>query len=372
MILPLRRTFYALLLLAAATVTAQESDWQGVERVVAIADVHGDYDNYIEVLKQAGVLNRRGRWDAGATHLVQLGDVPDRGPDTAKIIRHLMGLEKQAKKAGGRVHALIGNHEAMNMTGDLRYVHPGEYAALKSRNAKSLQNRYYQQVVDYLSTQEDAPLIDDAFEDKWRAEHPRGYVEHRQHWHPDGEFGAWVASHNAVIRINRSLFIHAGLSPKYIEQSLDDVNQVVREELRSLDASEQRVIEDEEGPLWYRGLAMGAETAEVAEQLTALQERFNVDRIVVGHTPGYGTVVPRYDARVLAADSGIGQEYGGHLAAVLIEAGSAYTVQRGERVPLPSSDEGLLSYFRAINDIEPGVNNLMFLIKQLEAAGTEE
>lgn len=368
----MKATLCALLLLVAAAVTAQESDWQGVERVVAIADVHGDYDNYIAVLQQAGVVNRRGRWDAGATHFVQLGDVPDRGPDTAKIIRHLMALEKQAKKAGGRVHALIGNHEVMNITGDLRYVHPGEYAALKSRNAKSLQNRYYQQVVDYLSAQEDAPVIDDAFEERWRAEHPRGYVEHRQIWHPDGEFGAWVASHNAVIRINRSLFVHGGLSSKYIKQSLTDINQRVRDELASLDASQERLIEDEDGPLWYRGLAMGAQTPEIAEHLTALQERFAVDRIVVGHTPGYGTVVPRYDARVLAADSGIAKEYGGHLAAVLIEAGKAYTVQRGKRVPLPSSDKDLLAYFKAINELEPGVNNLMFLIKQLETVDPEE
>ena len=117
----------------AATV---QDDWQGVERIVAIGDIHGDYDNYIEVLKNAGVINRRGRWSAGKTHVVQVGDIPDRGPDTLRIISHLQKLEKQASKAGGRLHLLIGNHEHMNITGDLRYVHPGEYEAFETRNSK--------------------------------------------------------------------------------------------------------------------------------------------------------------------------------------------------------------------------------------------
>ena len=68
-------------------------------------------------------------WSGGATHLVQLGDVPDRAPDTRKILDLLMRLEPQARRAGGYVHALIGNHEAMNVYGDLRYVSEGEIAA---------------------------------------------------------------------------------------------------------------------------------------------------------------------------------------------------------------------------------------------------
>ncbi|MEM1146069.1 MAG: metallophosphoesterase, partial [Pseudomonadota bacterium] len=153
-----------------------QDEWSGVERVVTVGDVHGDYDGYINVLKDAGIVNRRGKWVAGETHLVQIGDVSDRGPDTAKIIRHLKKLEKQARKAGGYVHALIGNHEAMNMLGDLRYVHPGEYEALKSRKAKALRDAYYRQVVAYLEAQENGPIIDEAFETRWMEEHPLGYV----------------------------------------------------------------------------------------------------------------------------------------------------------------------------------------------------
>src|SRR5215471_11505549 len=50
--------------------------WDQVDRVVAIGDVHGDYGNYIKALEGAGIINARGQWIGGETHLVQLGDIP--------------------------------------------------------------------------------------------------------------------------------------------------------------------------------------------------------------------------------------------------------------------------------------------------------
>ena len=73
--------------------------WEGVERIVAIGDLHGDYENYLEVLRIAGVVDKRGKWSGGKTHLVQTGDIPDRGPDTIKIIKHISKLAKQAVEA---------------------------------------------------------------------------------------------------------------------------------------------------------------------------------------------------------------------------------------------------------------------------------
>ena len=100
--------------------------WSGVERVVAIGDLHGDYGQYINVMQSAGLIDKGGKWSGGKTHLVQTGDITDRGDDSRKIIDHLVKLKKQAKKKGGYVHLLIGNHETMNVVGDLRYVNPGD------------------------------------------------------------------------------------------------------------------------------------------------------------------------------------------------------------------------------------------------------
>ena len=52
----------------------------------------------------------------------------------------LMKLEASASKDGGSVTVLIGNHDMMNVMDDLRYVHPGEYKAFKSRNSKTLRS----------------------------------------------------------------------------------------------------------------------------------------------------------------------------------------------------------------------------------------
>ncbi|MFK7831611.1 MAG: metallophosphoesterase [Congregibacter sp.] len=353
------------LLLPLANAQQIESEWDGVSRIVAIGDVHGDYDNYLQVLREAGLINRRGKWSGGSTHFVQVGDVPDRGPDTAKILRHLMGLEKQAQKAGGYVHALIGNHEAMNIIGDLRYVHPGEYAALKSRRSKELRANYYQRVVDYLGGLEEPPVIDEAFREKWMDEHPLGYVEHRQIWHPSGEFGGWVTKHNSVIKINRTLFVHGGLGPLTLALSLQEMNEQIRAELGNPVVTQDLLSESEEGPLWYRGLSR-TETELEAAHVDALLEHFDADRVVVGHTPGFGTLVPRFSSRVLAIDSGISAHYGGHLASLLIEEGELFTTQGGERIAIPESSEGLLNYYRRIAELEPDVKNLQELIYRLE------
>ncbi len=110
---------------------AVAEDWRysGVERVVAVSDVHGAYDSMITTLGRAGVLGEEQAWNGGSTHLVITGDILDRGPDSRRVMDLLMRIEGEALDAGGRVHLLLGNHEVMNLVGDLRYVSKGEYAA---------------------------------------------------------------------------------------------------------------------------------------------------------------------------------------------------------------------------------------------------
>src|SRR4051812_45976581 len=115
-----RRDFLAGSLVLAAPAADTQDDWQNVQRVVAVGDVHGDKDAFVAVLKMIGVIDDQEHWIGGKTHLVQIGDIPARGPQTRLAFDTLMRLEKEASSAGGKLHALIGNHDAGVIYGDLR------------------------------------------------------------------------------------------------------------------------------------------------------------------------------------------------------------------------------------------------------------
>ena len=83
----------------------------------------------VEALTAAEIVDGELAWSGADAHLVIVGDILDRGPDSRAAMDLLMKLETEAEAAGGRVHVLIGNHEAMNLVGDLRYVAAAEYAA---------------------------------------------------------------------------------------------------------------------------------------------------------------------------------------------------------------------------------------------------
>lgn len=355
----LKTIFLAALIFSGFSLYAAEAiqdEWDDVERLVIVGDIHGDYDGYMDVLREAGLINRRGNWTGDDTHLVQVGDVPDRGPDTKKIIEHLQKLEGQARRDGGMVHVLIGNHEYMNVFGDLRYVDPGEFDALTNRNSRRYQDGYYQQVVQAIEAQnensETPVVIDDAFKEKWYEDYPLGYVEHRLTWQPGGELNEWVSSHNSIIRINDMLLMHAGLGPSVLDLSISAMNELIRQEILSNTESETLLGDNEEGPLWYRGLASNPETTE-SPHVQSLLETYGVNHVIVGHTPDLGVITPRFGGIVVVTDTGISAYYGSHKGSMLVEKGIHYALQNGEQIPLPTSDEEMIPYFQTISELQP-------------------
>lgn len=319
------RFLLIILSLWATALPAQEA-WQGVDRIVAVGDLHGDYDQYVRLLKCNDLVNDRLKWTGGKTHFVQLGDVPDRGPDSLEIIRHLMKLEKQARRAGGNVHALIGNHEAMNIEGDLRYVHPGEYSVLVNRRSRRLQETYIDRVFEHmLAEQPELAEIGEETREQLEARFPLGYVEHRRLWEPGQKIARWVAEHNAVIKINRTLFVHGGLNPHTEPRPLADINAQIREILSGPEAFTKNYANSEDGPLWYRGLAMHDAEVEL-EPLMDMLAWYDADRIVVAHTATKGDIVFRFDGRVIMIDVGISAHYGGHLANLVIDVNGPHGV----------------------------------------------
>ena len=332
--------------------------WEGVQRVVAVGDIHGDYDNYLATLKAAGLVDKKGKWAGGETHFVQVGDIPDRGPDTRKIIEHMVKLQKQARRKGGQVHALLGNHEAMNVTGDLRYVHEGEFEAFKNRDSKALRDRAFEGTMKNMQANdpEGYAALPDNYREEWNQQHPLGWIEHRQawdpSWNPDGEFVKWSLDRKVAIRIDDTLFLHGGISGFYCQNSLDSITQFVREKLMNYDPLDPGVIEDEFGPLWYRGLS-GVEPRAAEETVAAILEHHGVKRIVVGHTVTSGIIWPEYDSRVVVIDTGISEAYGGYVAYLEIGADGLTAGYPAGRLALPAEDSGRLAYLERVMAMDP-------------------
>ena len=260
----------------------QQDSWAGVERIVAVGDVHGDFEQFVKVLHAAEVIDEKNDWAAGKTHLVQTGDVLDRGPDSRKAMDLLMRLEAQAAKAGGAVHALIGNHEAMMLLDDWRYLHPGEAAAFGGADA------------------------------------------YRKALSAEGVYGKWIRSHNTAIRINDILFVHAGLTPSCAKFSLREINEAVRKELAAKD--EEGLAMRYAGPLWDRSMALGDDD-ELAKELEPVLKKYEAARMVVGHTPSREGVVVRAGGRLIRIDVGMCEYYGGPAACLVIEKGAFYEVR---------------------------------------------
>jgi hypothetical protein len=349
---------------------AANDDFPQPARIVVVGDVHGDFAQFTTVLKSAGLIDNKNKWAGGQTHLVQLGDIPDRGPDTKKIIEYLMDLEKQARRAKGMVHLLIGNHEAMNVYGDLRYVIPEEYAAFASRDDE-YRAAAWEMHENELKAKGAESTITAEYRKKWNEERPKGFFEHRVAFGPGGKFYKWIVGHSAVLRVGDSLFLHAGISPKYVNHERTAINQQIKDELEDFQKLVGGMAMDDEGPLWYRGLASGDEAA-LSAHVDAVLAKHGVKRIVIGHTPTAGAVIPRFGGKVIVADVGLSKAYGSRMACVLIEGGTVSAIHRGKTLPLPPGDPAsLLEYLKAAAALEPAASPLTSLIQKLQNGGVK-
>lgn len=330
------------LLLSSQQLAAEAYRFEGVERVVVVGDVHGAHDELVTLLQGIGLVDADLRWSGGETHLVSLGDLLDRGDEGKQVMDLLMRLDAEAVAAGGDVHVIHGNHEAMNLAGDLRYVSDGDYAQFGTVQA---------------------------------GEFPAGFFERREALAPDGQYGAWLLQLPVAIVINDTLFIHGGVSPLLDGLSLEQLNERARGDLQrfaagwhtlleagvvgdgegfrtiieraaALDeaaAPELRVAADAitaaadglpfnpDGPLWYRGNSVCHAYIQ-AEPTTRILEQFGAARVAVGHTPTRGRrITSRLDGRVLRVDTGMNvTAYQGRPSALVLEGGETRAWYVGE------------------------------------------
>ncbi len=250
-------------------------DFPAVDSLFLVGDVHGEYDNLTRLLANAGVVNRDLRWSAGRAHLVFAGDLIDRGPEATRVLWFVRRLERDAARAGGGVHVVLGNHEIMEIAGDARYLHPREARLAACYGVP------YQRLLD-----------------------PGRSV-----------LGRWLATRPGILRIGDVLVVHGGITPRWAEttlQAFDDSLAVYMHEhlMTAWFDSTATVAVDSAAFERRRAMFWGPETvfwnrdyvesdtlnAALAQVLGALGARV----LAVGHTP-----IPRIEAR-----------YGGRLLAL--------------------------------------------------------
>ena len=334
------------------------------ETVVAIGDVHGDFDDFVAILQRTGLIDKQNHWTGGKTTFVQVGDLLDRGPKPREVMDLMMALEKEAGQAGGRVVSLLGNHEMMNIMGDLRYVTPVNYASFADGNSEKRQKAAYDEYMkwkgSHASLLAELPQPMELTEAEWMARHPAGFIEQREAFGPKGEYGEWLRGHAAVAEIHGIIFLHGGISPDLAKTKLDAMNNRIRDEIKAFDASKSylqnenlilpffnlqeitsvvqaeviaerksRVSADDErqakileflkfqdwlsvrvdGPLWFRGYDRWSEE-EGAPQADELLEAYKATHIVVGHTVQEGgRMRPRFGNKVFLIDTGMLSSY---------------------------------------------------------------
>ena len=345
-----------------------EAESLTAKRIVVVGDIHGDFKRLVQVLRLANVIDSKNRWIANNTQLVQLGDLPDRGPDTMKVIELLRELEKSAPSKGGQVHILIGNHDAMNMYGDLRYTNDDEFTAFATKKSNKFLEALYESEVKWIQEnvpQENWPVFDEVYRADWFEQRPPGFFEHRLNWLPNGDIGKWMLDHNTVLKIGRNLFVHAGIGPAHANDSIESINTGIRESLISEADIDSTALLLEDGPLWYRGFALSPESEEIYHLNTVLRN-FDVERIIIGHTPTNGIILPRFGAKVILADVGLSRYYGGNLACLLIENDELTAIYPKGRLKIPTDPdlETLIAYLEEVARLESGNSSIP---KRIEA-----
>lgn len=331
-------------------------EWDGVPRVVTIGDVHGSYDKLLRLLRGTELVDNQLAWKGGETHLVLVGDMVDRGPDDRQVLDLVRRLQMEAPEAGGRVHALLGNHEVMNMSGDLRYVSEKGFRDFLPQEDKKQRNLAMQRFRNTVGP--GVPLINikPAFEERF----PPGYFGRLQAFWHGGDYGSWLLEQPAAIKINGVVFLHGGLTQEVAEQGLDGINEQVHRDIQAFRENAQELVQlagvppsyadalrvanrfgggrdssnrtavaktvlelaeslpyVPSGPLWYRGVSTEGERLErenVENSLADLDARV----MVIAHTPtASGRINSRFDGKVFRVD--VGMAYGREPLALVFE-----------------------------------------------------
>ncbi len=261
-------------------------------RIAAFGDVHGDLDATLRALRLAGAVDETGDWCGDELVVVQTGDQLDRGDDEAEILHLFERLAVQAEAAGGAFHSLLGNHELMNVAGDLRYVTPGGFADFAGR-------------------------VEVPADDEELAELPAEQRARVAAFRPGGPYARMLSGHDVVLQLGDTVFVHGGVLPAHVDYGIDRLNAETRAWLRG-EAGRPELFGERDSPIWARTYSLDAD-AGAAATARAVLESLGAARMVVGHTVQEGGIQNTCEGQVWCVDVGMAAHYGGPIEVLLIE-----------------------------------------------------
>jgi hypothetical protein len=275
----------------------EPSEWKPADKLFAISDIEGEFENFRNLLIVAGVMDSSYQWIFGRGNLVICGDLFDRGKDVAAELWLLYKLEDEARVKGGYVHTILGNHDIMNLSGDLRYVQPKYMVHAKSMG------------VNYM----------DLYSNKT-------------------ELGRWLRSKNTIEKIGSNLCMHGGLSPQILARKMDlnSINTRCRpfydktEHPELITDSSMRPFFGDDALFWYRGYFQNPKARQ--SMVDSTLNFYQCELIIVGHTIVMSNIASYYQGKIIGLDV---HEHEGHSEGILIQGDTIEVVHSdGQKIIL--------------------------------------
>jgi len=268
-----------------ANIAVQPVAYKPVDKLMVLSDIEGEFEAFRSLMLANKVIDKKYNWIYGKGHMIICGDLFDRGKEVMPYLWLLYKLEEDARRKGGFVHVLLGNHDVMNLAGDLRYVAP-----------------------------------------KYQASEKLLGLSHAQLISPETEIGKWLRSKNAIEKIGDKLFLHGGISPEINALSLN--LQAINEKCRSYYGIPTKKLDEEgklfmsaSGPFWYRGY-FGKNRTNIATVDSTLI-KFDVKQIIVGHTITAQNIAAYYGGKVVGVDV---DQHRGNRKALLFKGKQTFVV----------------------------------------------
>src|ERR1043165_3624077 len=247
------------------TIQVESAAYPAVKKLLALSDIEGNFSSFRKLLQANGVIDSNFNWQFGNGHLVLIGDFVDRGEQVTEVLWLIYSLEEKAKTAGGMVHFILGNHEIMNMSNDLRYVN----------------KKYW----------ENTTLLNEKYETL--------YGE-------NSELGRWLRSKNIIENVGGILFMHGGISANInrLGFSINTINEMARPYYADTTYNYLPPLDtlfSDKGPFWYRGYYFGNKKA-TAKQVDSTLTLFGTDYIATGHTIVADTISVWFNGKIFNTD----------------------------------------------------------------------